>query len=350
MNITLKKTLWIGCALAAGCLQAAGQASPRREAESTASRWTKAWEAAGAISSPHDAGSAKASISALAALNNQKTLLRHWRETEAAPWVGIYCEIMESYCEALHGSHGRHLALLRGASGRAKAVDEWDQTRLARPALKVLVAGDWQKDKDFERLTTWIAEDEINRMPAAIHFFCDGLLKKKICDGSHEKKTEADGIFNNVPISDILGLAMENVHKFSPHERLTVLARIAPLLASTKWAVPLSNELDAMEGEIPFEALLDFSRIEAGLGNLEKADARIARAEQMIEAGETGESLAPWARLAEAKIAAGRSHGEIVKTFETGIARAGDRPGYLKGVAEALTWAAWAHYGDGVDE
>ena len=341
MKTALKNLVLTGCALAAGCLHAAGQTSPRREAGQASPRWVKAWEAAGAISSPHDAGAAKAGIAALAAAANQGALLRGWRGAEVAPWVGVYCEIMEAWCEALHGSRERHLALLLDASNRAKAFDEWDQDRLAKPALRAMVAGDWQKDKDFERLKAWAYEDELNRMPAVIDFFGCGL---------NENKTVAGGIFDNAQVSGFLELAMGNIGKFSPRERMKVLARIAPLLASTKWAEPLAAELEGMGEELAFEALLDIARIEAGLGLADRADARIARAERMLEAGETGDCLAPWARLAEAKIAAGRKHGEIMKTFETGIARAGDRPGYLKGVAEALTWAAWASHGDGADE
>ena len=340
----LGKTVLMVCALAAGCLHAAEErTSSRREAERTSSRWMKAWTAAGAISSPHDAGVTKAELSAMAAVSNQGVLLRGWCESESSPWVAIYCGVMEAYREALYGSRERHLALLRDASDLATALDEWDQARFSKPALRALVAGDWGKDRGFERLTTWIAEDELNRMPAAIHFFCDGSSGRK----------EADGIFDPVSTAAFLDLVMANAHKFAPGERLKVLASVAPLLVATKWAEVLGREVDAMEGtwtNLPFAALLDVSRIDTGLGNSARADARIARAEQMIEASETGDCPAPWASLAVAKIAAGRSRGEIIAVFETGIARAGERPGYLKDVAEALTWAAWAQYGDGADE
>ena len=339
------KILLTMCALAAGCLHAAvEQTSLRREAEQTSSRWMKAWEAAGAVSSPHDAGVVKAELGAMAAVNNKGAVLRGWCEMESTPWVAIYCGVMEAYREALHGSRERHLALLRDASELATALDEWDQARFSRPALRALVAGDWRMSQNFERLTTWIAEDELNRMPAAIHFFRDGSCGRVV----------ADGIFDAASTAAFLDLVMTNAHKFAPGERLKVLAGVAPLLVATKWAEVLGREVDAMEGtwtNLPFAALLDVSRIDAGLGHFARADARIARAEQMIEAGETGDCPAPWASLAEAKIAAGRSRGEIIAAFETGIARAGERPGYLKDVAEALTWAAWAQFdGDGVNE
>ena len=58
----------------------------------------------------------------------------------------------------------------------------------------------------------------------------------------------------------------------------------------------------------------------------------------------TGDCLAPWALLAEATAAAGRTREEVNQAFEQGIMRSSDRPGYFKPVAEALTYAMRAQH------
>jgi len=293
-------------------------------------RWDEAWQASGKISSPHDEDAVKMTLFTAVAVNNHAALVERWRAAETVNIVNIFGEMAEAYREALYGSGERHQVLLLNATRRARLlVDEWDQDRLAKPMLKIIVAGEWQDAQDVERLKQWINEGEVVRMPAAAHFFCDRVMR---C--------------TNAATSVVLDMIMENNHKFVPRERMALLARLAPFLKSTPWAGKLTEELGTMEETDNVEMLLFLSRIDAGLGNVEKANERLACAEALIEAGKIGRCQAPWALLAEAKIAAGRSHDEIVKTFETGMARAGDRPGYRKAVAEALTLAAWAQYED----
>jgi len=299
-------------------------------------RWEEAWQASGAIASPHDEDAVKMTLFTAAAVNNHAALVEGWRAAETMNAVNIFGEMAEAYREALHGSGERHQALLLNATQRARLlIDEWDRDRLAKPMLRTVIAGYWQKEQDVERLKAGIAVDEINRMPAAAHFLCDWITARQETAGDLSPAVTA-----------ILDHVMENIHKFSPHERLRLLARLAPFLKSTAWAERLAEESAAIEETGNVEILLNVSRIDAGLGNVEKANERLARAEALIEAGKTGDCRAPWAMLAEAKIAAGRSHDEIVRTFETGMARASDRPGYHKAVAEALTLAAWAQYED----
>ena len=299
--------------------------------------WGRAWQAASEISSAHDAGRIKAQVAARAAVANQKDLLRKWGEGEAVVWVKASCEVARAYAEALHGTPERHQELLQESVRLAKTLDEWDQARLTKPTLKTFVAGLWQRDQDLAALTRWVAEDEINRMPAALQFFSDWLTLL-------QSKTQ-DDITQDHTIADILDLTMTHNRKFAPNERLQLLARVAPFLKNTTWRQPLLDEFAVVEADsnsLDFESILTISRIESGLGAIDKADARITRAGQMLQASDTGDCLAPWACLAEAKRAAGKDKNEIEAAFDTGITRADERPGFLKKIAEALTWCARA--------
>ena len=300
--------------------------------------WVRAWKAASEISSAHDVGKTKARIFARAAVANREDLLQKWSDAETVAWVKASCEVARAYSAALYGTPERHQALLQDALSTSKTVDEWEQDRLTKPMLRAFVAGRWQKEQDLDALTRWIAADELNRMPAALHFFSDWLTRLQ-----HGTQ---DDISQDRVAADILDLTMTHNRKFAPNERLKLLARVAPLLKDTKWKQPLLDEFERIETNedgLDFESLLDISRIEAGLGAIDRANEKIACAENMLHAGQTGDCLAPWAYLAEAKRSAGHDTKEITATLKTGLTRASDRPGYFKTVAEALTWASLAH-------
>ena len=300
--------------------------------------WARAWKTASEISSAHDVGKTKARIFTRAAVVNREDLLQKWSDAETVAWVKASCDVARAYSAALYGTPERHQALLQDAVRTLKTADEWDQDRLSKPMLKAFVAGLWQKEQNLDALTRWIADDELNRMPAALHFFSDWLTRLQC-------RTQ-DDISQDRVTADILDLMMTHNRKFAPNERLQLLARVAPLLKNTKWKQPLLDEFEKIETNedgLDFESLLNISRIEAGLGAVDRANATIACAEQMLQAGQTGDCLAPWAYLAEAKRSAGRGKEEIAATLQVGLTRAGDRPGYFKAIAEALTWASLAH-------
>ena len=119
------------------------------------------------------------------------------------------------------------------------------------------------------------------------------------------------------------------------------------MLRGSQWDSAIQEDTDKLEQSYDkpdCETLLGLSRIYAGLDKKEKADELISRAQAMIEVKDTGDCLAPWAMLAEAKAAAGRNSSEIAQAFEQGIQRSSDRPGYFKPVAEALTYAMQAQH------
>jgi hypothetical protein len=296
--------------------------------------WELAWKAANTIPSPIDVGTTKAQICDAAALSGQLELLGKWRADEQVPWVRVSCDLSRAYAEALYGKAENHDALLQTTVNEAKQIDEWDQSRITNPLLKAHVAGLWQKSQDFQAMKKWILEDELKRMPMAAQFFCDWLTLQR----QHAK----GDITHNASIRPIMDLLMAQRQKYLPAQRIRLFAVLSPFLKGTPWEATVRQEVG--EQEMPLskadcETLLIISRIHAGLGALDKADALITRAQGMIEANETGDCLAPWALLAEAKAAAGRTPAEIAQALDLGLQRASDRPGYFKPVAIALTYA-----------
>ena len=299
--------------------------------------WELAWKAANTIPSPIDAGMVKARICEAAALSGQTGLLGKWSADEQTLWVKVSCEISHAYAEALYGKVETYEALLQTAVLEAKQLDEWEQPRITAPLLKAHVAGRWQKSQDFQAMKKWIFEDEAKRLPVATQFFCDWLTL--------QRQLAKSDITREANVMSIMDLLMEQRHKCLPAEQLHLLAELSPHLRGTPWDSTAQQEIGELEKATPkpdCETLVNVSRIYAGLGKKEKADELITRAQTMIEAKDTGACLAPWALLAEAKAAAGRSREEINQAFEQGIVRSYDRPGYFKPVAEALTYATRA--------
>ena len=298
--------------------------------------WELAWKAADSIPSPLDAGTTKVRICNAAALSGQFELLDKWCAIEQERvWVKLACEIEQAYAEAIFGKTEKHEVLMQTVVRDGKQLDEWDQQRITNSLLAAIVAGRWQKSQDFQTMKKWIFEDEVHRMPAATRFFCDWLT----CLRQHVKEDK-----NMLLIVELL---MGQRMKFSVVERLRLCAQLAPLLHGTPWDSIVQQEIGQLEKvtlKPDCQMLLDFSQIYAGLGKKEKADELISHAQAMIEAKDTGECLAPWAVLAEAKAAAGRNSAEITQAFELGIQRSSDRPGYFKPVAEALTYAMRAQH------
>ena len=313
-----------------------GGCAPEKETQvqHTNPDWELAWKAASAIPSPIDAGMAKARICEAAALSGQTRLLGKWSADEQVVWVKVACDISHAYAQALYGKTETYEALLQTAISEAKQIDEWDQSRIAAPLLKAHVAGLWQKAQDFQAMTKWISEDEAKRMPVAAQLFCDWLTL-------HSQHAKSD-ITHEANVMPIIDLIMAQRQKYLPAERVRLFAELSPLLKGTTWESTVLREVGELEKTAPkleCETLLKLSRIYAGLGMKEKADELITHAQVMSEAKDTGDCLAPWAMLAEAKAAAGRSREEVNQTFELGISRSNDRPGYYKQVAEALTYA-----------
>ena len=309
--------------------------------------WELAWRAANTISSPIDAGTTKAQLCNAAALCGRAGLIERWKADEPVLWVKLTCDVARAYAEALFGNAEKHEMILQATVHEAASVDEWDQMRITTPLLKAYIAGLWQKSQDFQMMKKWIFEDDVKRilgddvkrLPAAALVFCDWMTLLQ-----QRARGDIAPTPNLVAIMDML---MEQRQKFATAERLRMFASLSPLLRGSRWDSTVQQEPGEVEKTTPkpdCETLLEFSRIYAGLGKKDRADRLITRAQKMIEAKDTGDCLAPWALLAEAKRAAGRSREEVNQTFEEGISHSNDRPGYFKPVAEALTYATRAQY------
>ena len=313
-----------------------GGCSPQRETRVPPANpyWELAWKAANTIPSPLDAGMTKARICEAAALSGQTGLLEKWSADEHVLWVKVSCDISHAYAQALYGKVETYEALIRTAVTAAKQIDEWDQSRITAPLMKAHIAELWQKSQDFEATKKWILEDDVKRMPVAAQLFCDWLTL-------HRQHAKSD-ITRETNVVQIIDLLMAQRNKYLPAERVRLFAELSPLMKGTSWESTVRQEIGDLEKATPkleSETLLKLSRIYSGLGMKEKADELISRAQVMSEAKDTGDCLAPWAMLAEAKAAAGRSREEINQDFDLGISRSNDRPGYFKPVAEALTYA-----------
>jgi hypothetical protein len=301
--------------------------------------WELAWKAANTISSPFDVGTTKAWICNAAALSGQKELLDKWIADEKVPWVRITCEISRAYAEALFGKAEKRKELLQAIVQETKEIDEWEQKRISKPLMKANVAICWQGSQDIQLIKKWMSGEDENRILAASQFLCDWLTLL-----THGATNGVACETNTIPILELL---MAQRQKRAPFEQLRLLAQLSPLLRGSQWDAAVQEDTVKLEQSYDkpdCQTLLDFSRIYAGLGKKEKADELISRAQAMIEAKDTGECLAPWAALAEAKAAAGRDSAEVAQAFELGIQRSSDRPGYFKPVAEALTYAMRAQH------
>ena len=302
--------------------------------------WELAWKAASTIHSPIDSGTTKVRICDAAAQCGQLGLLEKWCASEQdLLWVKLACATTHAYAEALYGKAEKHEALMQMVAREGKKLDEWDQQHLTNPLMSAIVAGRWQKSQDFQAMKKWLFEDEVHRMPAATLFFCDWLTSIR--------PPAKGGVMHGANVMPVMEMLMEQRLKFPVIERLHLLAELSPHVCGTPWDSTVRQELGELEKTSPkpdCETLVSLSRIYAGLGKKEKADELITRAQAMIEAKDTGACLAPWAMLAEAKAAAGRSREEVNRAFEQGIARSSDRPGYFKPVAEALTYTLRARF------
>lgn len=63
-------------------------------------------------------------------------------------------------------------ALLQAIVQETKEIDEWEQTRIMKPLMKVNFAGCWQASQDLQLIKKWMSGEDENRIRATAQFFC----------------------------------------------------------------------------------------------------------------------------------------------------------------------------------
>lgn len=321
----------LGVALFSGC----DRGQPKYQ---STDNWKSAWSAAETIGNPVDEGFTKGRIANEAALNGHDDLLIQWAAAERQPWVKSLCLASLACTRAFQGDLSGHKSYLLPALRTAQSADEWDRVRVVKSLLKATAAGVWMENQDVAKLQAWVGEGDIERTPVTAAMLCDWL------ETLRSQTTEP--ITKEKKVVEAMDFILARIGRFRPVDRLELVVRLAPLLVESKKEdeLVLAVKEFGAASDSDYEVLTALVVLESALGLGTDATRRFGQAKERLEAKQTGDSIAPYVRLAKAAEAVGTDYVGLASIYRQGLEKSGDRPGFHGTIAKAMTYAGLARF------
>lgn len=333
-----------GFAVAAVCLLAgckddadggrmAQKADPKK-----AALWQEAWRCAASVSSPIDAGRTKIALVEKAVRAGDADYVKALVESDGETWVkGAGLALMAAAAALDQQDASRATLCMQGAQACAAQVNEWREPFLKAELRKgegaLIATSKSDVGAGLALLREWTDGVPAERTAAAAWVCAEWVARRgaKVEDG---------------PAKTMIGAALDYGARIYPWDRLAVLSRLAPQMRAhgmTNEAVAALQQLFSTGGGAAslstnqFEVALLAARAWNGLGMQREAASLVMSAEKQMRNRETGDALAPGMALIEAKVAMGVGHEGAKQEWLESLRRVGDRPGFYRSIAAALT-------------
>lgn len=335
---------WIALAVSclfAGCVDGAVEKSEEKCAEPLKSAlWSAAWQCAASVSSPIDAGRTKIALAEKAAQAGGSRYLETAVESDREAWVRGAGLALEAVSAALDGDMPCAEQKMKDAQACEKRVNEWRlpilQAEVRKGEGALILTEKAAGGANVTMLREWTEAAPADRTGAAAWVCAEWVARKG-------RTISEDG-----PVRTVILAALDYAAKLYPWDRFAVLVRVAPQMRARGMAEeaesaferlvgPVENNGDRILSTNQFETAVSAARVAGALGKRGEADGLLCSAEAFFHGRRTGDARAPGMLLAEARGELGGTPDAVKQAWLDGLDRAGDRPGFCRSVAVALT-------------